>query len=179
TPFSRMYSGVHYPGDVLGGFLCGVSTLIFIQWFFKKYPEFPNPSGWENPKLMVKLSIQIIVLLTISFILMTPPSPVHESSLISVVAGGASLAGFYSGFVVLKYYFPNYSREKVGSINPILSISLLVIGILFLYIVLGQVSKTYLNNNVVFRYFRYFLLNFYIVFFIPFLTIKFTSKKNA
>jgi membrane-associated phospholipid phosphatase len=34
TPFSRMYAGVHYPGDVLGGFTMGLTSLLLIEFLF-------------------------------------------------------------------------------------------------------------------------------------------------
>lgn len=37
TAYSRIYLGVHYPFDILGGMIVGVSAAIFLFWLLKKY----------------------------------------------------------------------------------------------------------------------------------------------
>lgn len=34
--YSRIYLGVHYPGDILGGIVVGVGTALFFYWLLKK-----------------------------------------------------------------------------------------------------------------------------------------------
>ncbi len=34
--YSRIYMGVHYPGDILGGIILGVLLGVFVYWFYKK-----------------------------------------------------------------------------------------------------------------------------------------------
>ena len=38
--YSRIYIGVHYPGDILGGTVVGVLTGLFVYWLFCKSAEF-------------------------------------------------------------------------------------------------------------------------------------------
>lgn len=35
--FTRVYLGVHYPGDILGGAILGISIAFGINWIFRKY----------------------------------------------------------------------------------------------------------------------------------------------
>jgi membrane-associated phospholipid phosphatase len=178
TPFSRLYAGVHYPGDVLLGFTCGAISLVLIQKLFHRIPDFPNPSSWERPEQTVKWSIQSAIVLTLPVILIQPNTIQHAHSIDSVISASGSLVGCISGLLTLKQYFPLYSREKSGLVNPIVSLLLLISGIIFLYVLLGHVGKTYLNDNSLFKYFRYAILNFYIIFFIPFLTLRISGQKN-
>ncbi len=178
TPFSRLYAAVHYPGDVLLGLICGAISLVLIQKLFHRIPDFPNPSSWEKPAQIVKWSIQAVIVLTLPTILIDPPTAQHAHSMDSVISACGSLVGCVAGLLILKQHFPLYSREKSGLVNPIAASLLLVSGILFLYVLLGYVGKTYLNDNSLFRYFRYAILNFYIIFLIPFLTLRISGQKN-
>jgi undecaprenyl-diphosphatase len=38
--YSRIYLGVHYPGDILGGIMVGVLTVLLIYYLLKKYRPF-------------------------------------------------------------------------------------------------------------------------------------------
>lgn len=42
--YSRIYLGVHYPGDILGGIVVGVSMAFLIYWLWRK-----TPSKWQIP----------------------------------------------------------------------------------------------------------------------------------
>lgn len=35
--YSRIYMGLHYPGDILGGLIVGVLVAIFVYWLFKRF----------------------------------------------------------------------------------------------------------------------------------------------
>ena len=35
--YSRIYMGLHYPGDILGGLLLGILVGIFVYWLFKRF----------------------------------------------------------------------------------------------------------------------------------------------
>lgn len=51
--YSRIYLGVHYPGDVLTGILIGIILGFFFYWLqqflLKKYFANPVSSGYNNP----------------------------------------------------------------------------------------------------------------------------------
>lgn len=42
--YSRIYLGVHYPGDILGGIIVGMSMAFLVFWLWKK-----TPSKWHIP----------------------------------------------------------------------------------------------------------------------------------
>lgn len=42
--YSRIYLGVHYPGDILGGIVVGVSMAFLFYWLWSK-----TPSKWQIP----------------------------------------------------------------------------------------------------------------------------------
>ncbi len=51
--YSRIYIGVHYPGDILMGWFLGIAIGLFFyylhKWILKKYFTNPVPSGYKNP----------------------------------------------------------------------------------------------------------------------------------
>lgn len=38
--YSRIYNGVHYPGDVLGGILLGTALAFFFRWLFGQFTNY-------------------------------------------------------------------------------------------------------------------------------------------
>lgn len=44
---SRIYLGVHYPSDVLGGFLASGSWLTVSIWFYQRYLEKRKTEGFS------------------------------------------------------------------------------------------------------------------------------------
>jgi len=52
--YTRVYLGVHFPGDVIGGAITGVVFVLIVYQFFKRYaPTFLPPhskSDWPGPK---------------------------------------------------------------------------------------------------------------------------------
>ncbi|NUM43020.1 MAG: phosphatase PAP2 family protein, partial [Leptospiraceae bacterium] len=109
VPLSRMYVGVHYPGDVIGGLLMGFISLILIEWIFKLSPDFPSLKEMDSKKLISlirSISLALIAItLPVTLVSSHANNEIHSQSLNSVIAASGSLAGFFSGILFLKYKF--------------------------------------------------------------------------
>jgi membrane-associated phospholipid phosphatase len=181
TPFSRMYAGVHYPGDVLGGFSMGLTSLLLIEFLFYKIPNFPYMKLEEasKPKLTRSISLVIIAITLASTLLSRGTTHPQISSLEQVLIGAGSSAGFLVGLLYLTFLFPKAAEwDRVTSAKDLLTRAIFLIpGILVFYIGLGMLGKIYNIEDSLFRYFRYFVTNLYIVLFAPLSWYYFTKKK--
>lgn len=171
TPFSRMYAGVHYPGDVLGGFTMGLTSLLLIEFLFYKIPNFPNIKLEEESKsrLTRSISLLIIAVTLASTLLSKGTTHPQISSLEQVLIGTGSIAGFFVGLLYLNIIFPKASEwEAVSSAKDLLTrAGFLIPGLLIFYVGLGMLGKTLHIEDSLFRYFRYFVTNLYIVLLAP------------
>ena len=181
TPFSRMYAGVHYPGDVLGGFTMGLISLILIEYLFYKVPNFPYIELQEESKGKILRSFSlVIVAITLSSTLLAKGTTHQQiSSLEQVLIGTGSIAGFFVGLLYLTILFPKvYEWETVTSAKDLLTrAGFLIPGLLLFYVGLGMLGKAYHIEDSLFRYFRYFITNLYIVLIAPLGWYHFTQKK--
>ncbi|MCB1189439.1 MAG: phosphatase PAP2 family protein [Leptospiraceae bacterium] len=178
TPFSRMYIGVHYLGDVIGGFIMGLFTLVLLEFLFRKSPDFPDLSKIkENFRKKAIRSISLlIVALTIGVLFLQKKfmTEAHISSFSQAVSSSGSLGGFLVGILVLKYGFKHnyFDWSTVENVKEFAIRSLVLIpGILIFYFAMGYIGKILLSEQgdytYLYRYSRYFLLNLYIVLLAP------------
>ena len=183
TPFSRMYAGVHYPGDVLGGFTMGLTSLLLIEFLFFKIPNFPYLHLEEESKAKVTRSISLgIIAITLASTLLSKGTTHPQiSSLEQVLIGTGSIAGFFVGLLYLTIFFPKAAEwETVSSAKDLFTrAGFLLPGILLFYIGLGLVGKAYHIEDSLFRYFRYFVTNLYIVLLAPLGWYYFIRKNEA
>lgn len=180
TPFSRMYAGVHYPGDVVGGFSMGLLSLILIEFIFYKFPDFPNLSLEEGSKSKIIRSISLAILAVTLGSTLLPKGSTHPqiSSLEQVLIGSGSIAGFFIGLLILKVMYPEAAEwQTVTSLKDFfVRAGFLLPGILIFYLGLGVLGKAYHIEESLFRYFRYLLTNLYIVLLAPLAWYRFSSK---
>lgn len=171
TPISRMYAGVHYPGDVIFGFLCGLVFLILFERYKIFFQDFPNLSKQDGVYLKIRSISLLTILLTLSPILLETSSNLsdaHLSSLSQVISASASLGGFIVANLLIKARFSHVS-ERVGLDAPFLVGALLVVSVLIFYFGLGSLSKKLLQDHSLLRYLRYFVLIFIITYLIPYI----------
>ncbi len=161
--FSRIYLGVHYPIDVLGGFLIGFLTLYVYSWLLKL-----SPPGWVNLG-PTRQSLIIFVLLMGLFMLVPELSEV-------AIKGGAAFIGFLAGYLHEKKYLS--CSLKPGMNLVISKLVLGLVGIILIWMGLKQifVSIGYATDMTMFI--RYTLLGGWISFGAPFLFCQFGWNKG-
>ncbi len=156
--FSRVYLGVHYPTDVLGGFAIGLATLYSYSWLLKR-----EPAGWVylGP---TRQSLIFFVLLMGIFMLVPELSEV-------AIKGGATFMGFLAGYLHEKKYISCSFRPGTGLVLS--KVVLGFVGIILIWIGLKQVfiSIGYATNMAMFI--RYMLLGAWISYGAPYLFCQF------
>lgn len=80
--FSRVYLGVHFPTDIIGGWALGLVTLILYMRYVDAFEAWARALGWRR---------QVSLVVAISFLMALPGSDSFEAVLI------VCLAGFFLG----------------------------------------------------------------------------------
>ena len=156
--FSRVYLGVHFPTDILGGFLVGLVTLIIYAWVLKL-----DPPGWV-PLGPTRQSMIIFVILMGIFMLVPELSEV-------AIKGGAAFIGFLSGYLHEKKYLS--SSIKPG-MNLLLSRLVLgLVGIVIIWLGLKQIFISIGYTTEMATFIRYTLLGAWISFGAPYVFCRF------
>jgi membrane-associated phospholipid phosphatase len=181
-PFSRMYIGVHYLGDVIGGFFLGIVNLILLIWFTNSYPEFPQLDHFSDKSKASRSLILLFIAITLSPVLLYQniSSIPHIASLNTLLSSTGALGGFLSGAILLKLWVlvekPIWS-SYIYSEKPLQTLAMrnlvLVLVILFLYLLPSIIFKKFSwGDEVLLRYLRYFIAGFAIVFISPYILYK-------
>lgn len=156
--FSRVYLGVHYPMDILGGYLAGALTLAVYGWLLRLAPQ-----GWGvlGP---TRQSLVIFVVLMGLFMLVPEISEV-------AIKGGAAFIGFLAGYLHEKRYL---GCSTLPGMHLILSrLALGVVGIVLIWMGLKQVFVSIGYTTDMAMFIRYTLLGAWISFGAPYLFCKF------
>ncbi|WP_078124552.1 phosphatase PAP2 family protein [Leptospira alexanderi] len=177
-PFSRMYAGVHYPGDTLGGFILGLIIIVLIEVIFRVFPEFEFPTPYEGQTLSKTKTFALVV------VVLTLPSVLLHSNLDSlakiksyeqVISASGALGGFTIGILLSKFYTLDW--EKVDSVSEtIRRAAVLILGVLLFYILPGIIVQKLFPENPVARYLRYGIVSSYIAFFSAYILAKIKGK---
>jgi len=88
-PLSRIYLGVHFPYDVLGGYVIGAALLLLYLWLE------PGIERWlEEKGLIWRLGVATLAPLILMLLFLTPDG----------VTSGATLMGMGVGFVLERHW---------------------------------------------------------------------------
>ena len=177
TPFSRMYAGVHYPGDILGGAILAGITLLIIHYIFLDNNEFPDVNSWKNSPVPARSRIFSLTAVCIAPILLQNQNltKAHIESLAQVVSGAGAFAGFFAGYVILKQKFEeNFSNEIFR--NDYIKTILFFLPAAFIHFGLSYLGKKYFHDDMLFRFSRYWLIGFYLSFIPPYFVLRYKRQ---
>jgi membrane-associated phospholipid phosphatase len=177
-PFARMYMGVHYLGDVLGGIFFGIINLWIVYWLTSKYPNFPVLNRMESQPRQARSIVLATIAISLSPVvfyddrLLIP----EVESLNTVISASAALAGFVIGSILLKighlkkelYWGDIFSTSKPAWLVATIRVLVFVLGIVLLYLIPSMILKKYSwGSDILVRYLRYFVVGLYIIYIMP------------
>lgn len=176
-PFTRMYLGVHYLGDTLGGLLIGFVNLWFVLWIVKIFPKFPNiDSIQKKPRLARSYSLLVIALSLLPILL------IHDSlshpeyhSLVSTLVASASLTGTFIGIFYintnkyLEFTWGGFFQTRKNPYLVFLVRVFVLISVIVLFYLLPQIGFKVigLGEDILIKYLRYLVISFSIIFLTP------------
>ncbi|TGK21909.1 phosphatase PAP2 family protein [Leptospira fluminis] len=165
-PIARMYAGLHYLGDVVGGLFIGVLVLFGTELFLKVHPEVLESdfSGVELRSSGRLKSYRLLwIVLTIPSVLLPGEGGAREAlhSWEQVVSSSGALAGFGIGILSNRARGLDWGPAK-DRISWTVRMGMVAIGILILYVLLGRIFASLFPENPVARYLRYGIVCYYI-----------------
>ncbi|MCG6168470.1 phosphatase PAP2 family protein [Leptospira sanjuanensis] len=179
-PFSRMYAGVHFAGDALGGFALGIFGLALVEILFRSFSELESSGRFEGQTLSnTKTLSLVIVVFTLPSVLLYSNADVLEKlkSYENVISASGALAGFSIGILLCKFHSLDW--KPADSFAEVLKrVGVLITGILLFYILPGIVVQKLFPENPVARYLRYGIVSSYIAFFSVFILDRWKGKAD-
>jgi len=157
VPMSRIYLGVHFPTDLLGGYILGLIILIL---YIKL--EIPARDWLKEKSIGIQLSFSILIPLLL--VLVMPKMDSHGIATCGTLLGGC--AGLTLEQKWIRCEVPNGFFKKIISY---------LIGIVVLFIFYVGLKKAFneLEPEPVFRFVRYSVLGFHFLFIAPWLFVRF------
>ena len=170
---SRMLIGVHDLQDVVGGFALGFGALLLFIYLEPIVSE-----QFNKLSMMMKIIVFIVASLALFLvgILLYPtsgtdllPVPVAFSDTGNFALVGGVVLGFGIGYV-LEHEKIKYEPSKLNTKQKIVA---LIIGLVLVFVVYFalEVPKGFFDS-VIYRYVRYALLSFILIYFLPYIYKK-------
>lgn len=156
VPLSRIYLGVHFPTDLLGGYILG---LIMLMLFLKFEQPFID---WISRKTFVwQLLLAFLFPVALAII-----APEMDQIMISIVG---VLTGTLVGIVLANKYLDFQVTSSIWK-----KIACYIIGIVILFAIYVGLKKLFIDLQPAanFRYIRYTLVGLHFTFFAPWVFTK-------
>lgn len=161
VPMSRIYLGVHFPTDLMGGYVLGIVVLLL---FIKL--EQPVVDWLKQKSLGLHLSLSSLIPVLLAF--MTPSTDSAGIAVAGTLMGGC--VGFSIERRWIGYKIPDALWKKL--VCYIIGIILLLV----LYIGL-RTAFAGLEPEPVFRFIRYSIAGLHFMFFGPWIFVKLNPKQ--
>ncbi len=167
---SRMYIGVHTPGDVFVSMLVGACSLLIIDILLKK-------ASSEHQFMMIVTPIIIIVsILLMAFSVLKPYPEGHEIEMVADIFKGAGTAiAFFIGSLLERKYCK--LNERAPLLWQLVKLIAGVGGMLLIKGVFKELFEMMGLELLSASFIRYFLIGIWVSFVYPLIIVKVTNHK--